>query len=691
MEEERHVQNLRATLSQQSAALQKLQLKIAQLKKRNQAQGQRPLEGERRFADVPGAVYVKPKPPDPSRINKTPTSKTHNNHVVNSRFDYNSFADKIELFKFSGKRGYLRWERNLDEWFHFNSILRKERLAYAIDQLREEAFKWWVQEEDDRRFYNEPTIKTWRALKEVMRDRFAPDFTSSEIQELYPRRYPIHGSKEARRLVAQEGQRILSQQDNFQPNQGHAIVHCLDQKSDILKVSKMSTSVGQNTLIRSKDKPEQAIVQVKAKVSHILDKSFHKSSTTCMMHLSLSKSVITGIKEPRYIEEETPGTSLPTDQKEAQSTKQSKLLNKPKPVIIVSNQGKCQTTPLDTGLNICILGTGIPDEIHILTEPEHEFNQNPHHKWKPKTEQKIVQVPKPEVNFTLDHHDIINSMTRLMHLSCPRKSEIITGSQGEYKAKKEQEVLAATTNLRVNCSMFMSFYKSLYFGIIYLSLPRCFDPGISQEEHKNRAELSQKDGHTNQGKQLQERRPSNQICPKKNIILHHADAPKNVEKISGCKEESFKEIPQDNLLLRGGFTPKMVRTEPTRSMKDHPLKKRGNAKVHSRGVIISYLLKEEPPDAQSIPKPKQYQGKTLESQKNMKADLLYLGAGYQVSRSKLCQGGRYDAAIRSATEPEVNPKPYSTSQGANQDIRALNMPYLKNHDGLNYEANFYGF
>ncbi|CAN7056143.1 unnamed protein product, partial [Brassica oleracea var. botrytis] len=82
----------------------------------------------------------------------------------------------------------------------------------------------------------------------------------------------------------------------------------------------------------------------------------------------------------------------------------------------------------------------------------------------------------------------------------------------------------------------------------------------------------------------------------------------NVEKFSGSKEESFKEISPDNLLLLGGSTPKMVRTEPTRSMKDHPLKKRCNAKVHSRGLIISYLLKKEPPDAQSIPKPKQYQG-----------------------------------------------------------------------------------
>ncbi|KAF3492709.1 hypothetical protein DY000_02055335 [Brassica cretica] len=316
-----------------------------------------------------------------------------------------------------------------------------------------------------------------------------------------------------------------------------------------------------------------------------------------------------------------------------------------------------------------------------------------------------------------------NLNKRLFKCQNLRKSEIITGNQGEYKAKgnqgeykakKEQEVLAATTDLRVNCSMFISFYKSLYFGIIYLSLPRCFDPRISQEEHKNRAELSQEDGHTNQGKWLQDRHPQNQICPKKNIILHHAKASKvsltithsvhetpasdiiqlvfvqNVENISGCKEESFKEIPPDNHLLIGGSTPKMVRTEPTRSMKDHTLKK-SIAKVHSRGVILSYLLKEEPPDAQSIPKPKQYQGKTLESQESMKADLLYLGAGYPVSRSKLCQGVGYDAAIKSAAEPEVDPIPYSTSQGANQDICTLKIQYLTNQEDLNHADNFYGF
>ncbi|WZZ50959.1 hypothetical protein YC2023_051066 [Brassica napus] len=67
----------------------------------------------------------------------------------------------------------------------------------------------------------------------------------------------------------------------------------------------------------------------------------------------------------------------------------------------------------------------------------------------------------------------------------------------------------------------------------------------------------------------------------------------------------------------------------------------------------------------------------------MKPDLLYLGAGYPVSRTKLFQGGGYDAAIKPVAEPEVNPKPYSTIQGANEDIHALKMPYLTNKEVLN--------
>ena len=131
-----------------------------------------------------------------------------------------------------------------------------------------------------------------------------------------------------------------------------------------------------------------------------------------------------------------------------------------------------------------------------------------------------------------------------MHLSCPKKSEIGTKNQGEYKANKEQEILTAAFDIKVNSSMFSSIYKSIYFGIIHLSLPKCFDPGISQEGHKNQAEPSQEDGHTNQGKKLQERQSSNQTCPKKNILLHYAKA----SKINSTITHSVHETPVSDII-----------------------------------------------------------------------------------------------------------------------------------------------
>nr|VDC71410.1 unnamed protein product [Brassica rapa] len=85
----------------------------------------------------------------------------------------------------------------------------------------------------------------------------------------------------------------------------------------------------------------------------------------------------------------------------------------------------------------------------------------------------------------------------------------------------------------------------------------------------------------------------------------------------------------------------MIRNVATKNLKDHPLQKIRNNHVQSRSVIHSYFLKGEPPDTNSIPKPKQFQ-----------------------------EGGD-DVVIRSATEPEVNPKPYLTSQGAKQNTCAL--------------------
>ncbi|KAF3540857.1 hypothetical protein F2Q69_00020458 [Brassica cretica] len=232
-----------------------------------------------------------------------------------------------------------------------------------------------------------------------MRYEFSPEFTSYEIQELYPRRYLTHGSKEARKVVAQEGQRVFPKEDNFQPNQGHAIVHFLDQKSDIPKAMKMSKSVGQNTLIRSKGKPEQAIVQVKAKVSPILDKSFHESSTTCMMHLSLSKSVITGIKEPTSHGDDTPRENLLMDQKD----KQSKLFKEAKPRYHMRA--------------ICLLNSQGPTQ----------------------------NMSSIKIHTTSRNRNLNKELFKCPNL---RGSEIVTGNQGGNKPNKEQEVLTAIADIK---------------------------------------------------------------------------------------------------------------------------------------------------------------------------------------------------------------------------------------------------
>ncbi|XP_023642933.1 uncharacterized protein LOC111831854 [Capsella rubella] len=62
----------------------------------------------------------------------------------------------------------------MDEWFHYNHILREKRLAYAISQLVGDARQWWLQEVDYRWYYKEPSITSWRDLKKLLMNKYAP-------------------------------------------------------------------------------------------------------------------------------------------------------------------------------------------------------------------------------------------------------------------------------------------------------------------------------------------------------------------------------------------------------------------------------------------------------------------------------------------------------------------------------------
>nr|VDD06806.1 unnamed protein product [Brassica oleracea] len=57
-------------------------------------------------------------------------------------------------------------------------------------------------------------------------------------------------------------------------------------------------------------------------------------------------------------------------------------------------------------------------------------------------------------------------------------------------------------------------------------------------------------------------------CPNTDIM--HLLFVQKVENISGCKEETFKEIPPNNLLLLGESTQMETRNVATKTLKDHP-------------------------------------------------------------------------------------------------------------------------
>ena len=86
-----------------------------------------------------------------------------------------------------------------------------------------------------------------------------------------------------------------------------------------------------------------------------------------------------------------------------------------------------------------------------------------------------------------------------------------------------------------------------------------------------------------------------------------------------------------------------------------------------------------------------YQGKALESQKRMKPDLLYLGAGYPVSRSKPFQERGDDIGTETTPEPGANRMYHSANRRTNQDMCSVKTAYLRNQEEFCNETNFNAF
>jgi len=61
----------------------------------------------------------------------------------------------------------------MDEWFSHKNFLSEMRFVCALSHLTGDAYKWWLQEVDDRLYYKEPPITLWRDLKKLFRNKYA--------------------------------------------------------------------------------------------------------------------------------------------------------------------------------------------------------------------------------------------------------------------------------------------------------------------------------------------------------------------------------------------------------------------------------------------------------------------------------------------------------------------------------------
>ena len=279
MEELAQSQALLASQKQLLAAMKGVQDQISQLEKRNKAQGQRPQQGERRFGDALDAGYVEPKPPDPSWITKHQTSYTHE-YSNYSYHDYNS-GDDVNIYSFSGSSWsseYLAWERTMDDWFTYYGVPKKERLAHAIKQLSGKAYSWWKRVDKTHGKSPEEVVTNWEDLKDVMIRKYVTTLPTQETRRKYPRRFSNGVSKEAKKVVPQQGHRSLIYQDQIRPSQMPTVLYDKYQPYEVPKAMAKKNLVSQDTLARHKEKSDKPIFQEQTKVSPILDKFVYKSS-----------------------------------------------------------------------------------------------------------------------------------------------------------------------------------------------------------------------------------------------------------------------------------------------------------------------------------------------------------------------------------------------------------------------------
>ncbi|VVB02478.1 unnamed protein product [Arabis nemorensis] len=164
-----------------------------------------------------------------------------------------------------GPEAYLRWERDMDNWFQSNQVPEEEKTSYAEDTLTEDAFRHWEQDAYARLEYVVPE-SSWKEMKQLLQKEFMEDAATN--QQYYSK---IYTNPERRRWIL-----ATTSSPKAKPKKAY----CPKQKKVSPHVLKENPEAKEPAVVKSvlEDRTQQKLIRDFAKKTTLLPNDVNKQS-----------------------------------------------------------------------------------------------------------------------------------------------------------------------------------------------------------------------------------------------------------------------------------------------------------------------------------------------------------------------------------------------------------------------------
>jgi hypothetical protein len=124
------------------------------------------------------------------------------NQQVN--YDFGMIND-IPFF-YGGGEEFMNWEIEIDRFFSMNDVPEDKQAKKVAKKLKSTAAVWWDRLVVQRCRENKKSIRTWRKMKQYMRDRFLP----KDYEKIIRRRKKLERDKEIQLYCDEEWKRVFA-------------------------------------------------------------------------------------------------------------------------------------------------------------------------------------------------------------------------------------------------------------------------------------------------------------------------------------------------------------------------------------------------------------------------------------------------------------------------------------------------